>query len=212
MTAYSFSPADWVRSPHPLPQADFRLFCLPYTGGDASLFQEWPVVLPDGLRERIEICSLSLPRRDHRLRERQLFTSLSALIDFLALSLFTATYSYILFLGSGCSITVMGATGSLVLSTDELSQWQAHTSQVLRLSMFSGNHFFVHDVHVRKQLLASICDTIRPRLEQPGTAQRETWGREQPQERQTSASTATEGWGLANELILYGGTQQRERG
>jgi medium-chain acyl-[acyl-carrier-protein] hydrolase len=79
----SLRPSDWVRSPRPLPQAALRLFCLPYGGGDTSLFRTWPAALPPDLQERIEICAIQLPGRAHRLRERPLCTSLQALIELL---------------------------------------------------------------------------------------------------------------------------------
>ncbi|MEO9028932.1 MAG: thioesterase domain-containing protein [Ktedonobacteraceae bacterium] len=77
---FSLSPSAWVHCPLPLPQAQFRLFCLPYAGGDASLFHVWPQFLPPDMRDRIEICPIQLPGRANRIRE-PLFTSVAALID-----------------------------------------------------------------------------------------------------------------------------------
>lgn len=82
-TTLSLQPSDWVRSQRPLPQAALRLFCLPYGGGEASLFRNWPQALPPDLQDCIEICALQLPGRAHRLRERPLCTSLQALIELL---------------------------------------------------------------------------------------------------------------------------------
>ena len=42
-----------------------RLFCLPYAGGGASVFREWPRALPSGL----EVCPVQLPGREERWRE-----------------------------------------------------------------------------------------------------------------------------------------------
>lgn len=78
----SLAPEIWVRSPYPLPQAKIRLFCLPYAGGDASLFHSWPQFLPPDLRESVEICPIHLPGRTHRIRE-DLFTSIAELVDVL---------------------------------------------------------------------------------------------------------------------------------
>ncbi|GCE32135.1 hypothetical protein KDA_76190 [Dictyobacter alpinus] len=78
----SLSPSAWVRSPHPLPQAQLRLFCFPYGGGDASLFHAWPQALPPDVADHIEICPIQLPGRAHRIHE-PLFTRLSSLIDVL---------------------------------------------------------------------------------------------------------------------------------
>ena len=78
----SLSPEIWIRSSYPLPQARLRLFCLPYAGGDASLFHAWPQLLPPDLQECIEICPIHLPGRAHRIRE-PLFTSIAELVDVL---------------------------------------------------------------------------------------------------------------------------------
>ncbi len=56
-----------------------RLFCLPYAGGGASTFAQWPANLPDW----IEACPIQLPGREQRLREPP-FTDLSGLVEVLA--------------------------------------------------------------------------------------------------------------------------------
>jgi medium-chain acyl-[acyl-carrier-protein] hydrolase len=53
-----------------------RLFCLPYAGGGASMFREWPAALPTA----IDVCPVRLPGREDRMAERS-HTSLAALID-----------------------------------------------------------------------------------------------------------------------------------
>ncbi len=78
----SLSPTAWVRSPRPLPQAQLRLFCLSYGGGDAALFHSWPQALPTDMQDRLEICPIQLPGRANRLRE-PLLSRMSDLIDLL---------------------------------------------------------------------------------------------------------------------------------
>src|SRR5215471_18204444 len=53
-----------------------RLFCLPYAGGGASVFREWPAELPSV----IDVCPVRLPGREDRMGE-PLHTSLSTLVD-----------------------------------------------------------------------------------------------------------------------------------
>jgi surfactin synthase thioesterase subunit len=47
------------------PDAHGRVFCLPYSGVGASMFNRWP----RWLREGIEICPVQLPARENRIRE-----------------------------------------------------------------------------------------------------------------------------------------------
>lgn len=60
----------------------FRLFCLPYAGGSASVFRDWPDCLP----ESVEICAIQLPGRETRLNE-PVFTTLHPLVQELAKAL-----------------------------------------------------------------------------------------------------------------------------
>ena len=69
----------WITRPRPVPGARLRLFCLPHAGGGASTFREWPRLLPDS----IEVCSVQLPGRETRIRERP-FVELRPLVDALA--------------------------------------------------------------------------------------------------------------------------------
>ena len=55
----------WVVRPKPNPLARMRLLCLPYGGGGASIFRDWPQRLPDF----VEVCAIQLPGRENRLRE-----------------------------------------------------------------------------------------------------------------------------------------------
>jgi len=90
----SLDPAQWVRCPRRLAQPSLRLFCLPYGGGDHTLFHTWPDLLPEVVRDRIEICPIQLPGRAHRVRERPLFTSMPALIDTLVPSILSSSPLY----------------------------------------------------------------------------------------------------------------------
>jgi medium-chain acyl-[acyl-carrier-protein] hydrolase len=56
----------WILRPRPLPQARFRLLCLPHAGGGASVFRGWVQELPDF----VELCPVQLPGRETRIRER----------------------------------------------------------------------------------------------------------------------------------------------
>lgn len=56
---------DWVRCPRPSDQAVARLFCLPYGGGGAAIFREWP----RDLWPAIEVWQVQLPGREARHRE-----------------------------------------------------------------------------------------------------------------------------------------------
>ncbi len=55
----------WVICPQPNSQARLRLFCFPYAGAGASIFQTWS----DRLPSEIELCAIQLPGRESRLRE-----------------------------------------------------------------------------------------------------------------------------------------------
>jgi len=65
----------------------FRLFCLPYAGGSASVYHRWPNLFPGD----IEVRAVELPGRGHRMAEppflrmaplvRALATSLEPLLD-----------------------------------------------------------------------------------------------------------------------------------
>ncbi len=69
----------WFQIPLPRPQAQLRLFCLPYAGGAASVFHRWAQQLPN----EIELCAIELPGRGLRLRETP-FVRLAPLVRSLA--------------------------------------------------------------------------------------------------------------------------------
>lgn len=57
------------------PRPAVRLVCLPYAGGGASVFDDWPELLP----ERIEPLAIQLPGREERQAEEP-FTALAPLV------------------------------------------------------------------------------------------------------------------------------------
>jgi medium-chain acyl-[acyl-carrier-protein] hydrolase len=69
----------WLKYPRPNSQAKLRLFCFPYAGAGASIYQAWPNNLPP----EIEVCSVQLPGRENRLKEPA-FTEISNLTQTLA--------------------------------------------------------------------------------------------------------------------------------
>ncbi|NEP09470.1 MAG: thioesterase [Symploca sp. SIO2C1] len=56
----------WIKCPQPNPQANLRLFCLPYAGGGASIFHLWHRELPSN----VELCPIELPGRENRIKEK----------------------------------------------------------------------------------------------------------------------------------------------
>jgi medium-chain acyl-[acyl-carrier-protein] hydrolase len=78
------------------PAATHRLICLPYAGGGASMYREWPALFPDWL----EIVALRLPGREARIEEtplRSVPEMVDELIDPLASLGAEAAGSYSLF-------------------------------------------------------------------------------------------------------------------
>ncbi len=58
-----FSP--WLPNLKPKSSAKLRLFCLPYAGGNASIFHDWAAHLP----ETVDLCPIQLPGRGARINE-----------------------------------------------------------------------------------------------------------------------------------------------
>lgn len=56
-----------------------RLFCFPYSGGQAGMYAPWQAALGD----RVEVCAIQLPGRGGRIRERPL-TSIEPVVDLVA--------------------------------------------------------------------------------------------------------------------------------
>lgn len=73
----------WVTRAKPVDEVNMRLFCLPYAGGGASVFNGWENKVTAG----IDICPVQLPGRENRLIERP-FTDLLALAQALAQDLY----------------------------------------------------------------------------------------------------------------------------
>lgn len=55
----------WFRALTPKPQSRSRLFCFPYAGGGAAIFQDWAQALPPDM----EVCAAMLLGRSSRMRE-----------------------------------------------------------------------------------------------------------------------------------------------
>src|SRR2546430_16510508 len=65
----------WFNNLRPNPNATMRLFCVPYAGGGAQAFQQWPDILPPSF----DVWAANLPGRGKRLMDSALF-QLSGLI------------------------------------------------------------------------------------------------------------------------------------
>lgn len=57
--------SSWVRINCPRPAARVRLICLPFAGGGANSYREWPTYLP----EHVEVVPVQLPGRENRFDE-----------------------------------------------------------------------------------------------------------------------------------------------
>jgi len=56
----------WFHVPHPVSNPSIRLFCFAYAGGSAAVFRDWYKFLPAD----VEVCSIQLPGRGVRFREK----------------------------------------------------------------------------------------------------------------------------------------------
>ena len=68
--------AAWIRRARAARPAHVTLFCLPFAGGGAGVFRDWPAGLPPG----IEVCPVHLPGREARFGEPAI-GDLDALVD-----------------------------------------------------------------------------------------------------------------------------------
>jgi medium-chain acyl-[acyl-carrier-protein] hydrolase len=68
--------ANWIIRHKSKVKARFRIFCFPYAGAGASVFNDWDSIVPVG----VEICSIQLPGRETRQRETPV-TRIFPLID-----------------------------------------------------------------------------------------------------------------------------------
>ncbi len=73
----------WLINKEPNQGADIRLFCFPYLGGGASVYKDWPGLLPG----HIEVYAVQLPGREERAGERPMY-DLRALIRQLAKTMY----------------------------------------------------------------------------------------------------------------------------
>lgn len=65
----------WLVWPEPKPGARFQLICIPYAGGSAYIFNDWPKFLSN----LVQVCAIQLPGRGRRIQEPA-FTELSAIV------------------------------------------------------------------------------------------------------------------------------------
>jgi surfactin synthase thioesterase subunit/3-oxoacyl-(acyl-carrier-protein) synthase/acyl carrier protein len=68
----------WIAYHQPQNQPKFRLFCLPYGGGGASIYRDWQRDLPNS----IEVCAIQLPGREDRMNEKPI-NNIETLVDLL---------------------------------------------------------------------------------------------------------------------------------
>ncbi|MFC5946639.1 thioesterase II family protein, partial [Micromonospora harpali] len=72
----------WVMGARRRTAPALRLFCLPYAGGNASAYTQWPDAFPDD----VEVCAVELPGRQTRWRD-DAFTRVEPLVEALASAL-----------------------------------------------------------------------------------------------------------------------------
>ena len=73
----SVTPVDpWFPTRKAQPGARLRVFCFPYAGGGASIYNGWNAALP----AEVEVCAVQLPGRERRVLEPAIRT-LSAMVD-----------------------------------------------------------------------------------------------------------------------------------
>jgi len=65
----------WLVGPQLKASSRFQLICIPYAGGSAYIFNNWPKHLP----EWVQLCAIQLPGRGRRIKEPP-FTRLSAIV------------------------------------------------------------------------------------------------------------------------------------
>src|SRR5579863_7902511 len=66
----------WLVRPKPNRSARLRLFCLPFAGAGASLFANWPRLLPT----TVDVCAIQLPGRNQRVFDAP-YAELDPLLD-----------------------------------------------------------------------------------------------------------------------------------
>lgn len=98
--------SSWFLIPRPVARPRLRLFCFSYAGGNASTYREWHRQLPAD----VEVCSVQLPGRGSRFREKAL-TDLNALLSALIVEIARYTDTPYAFFGHS-----MGAQVAFELS------------------------------------------------------------------------------------------------
>ena len=98
----------WLSCSTPNPQARLRLFCFPYAGGAARIYQHWSAALPPA----VEVCAIELPGHGRRLIEPPI-TRLDQLVDHLGAALLPRLNQPFMFFGH--------SLGGLIAF--ELTQW-----------------------------------------------------------------------------------------
>ena len=66
----------WFPTRQPNPNARLRVFCFPFAGGGASVYNGWGAALPSG----VEVVAVQLPGRERRIMEKP-FRKIPALLD-----------------------------------------------------------------------------------------------------------------------------------
>ena len=65
MTTVDLTASRWLTRPDPSTEpAPVRMLCLPYAGGGASLYRQWPAALPG-----TDVVAVQLPGREERITE-----------------------------------------------------------------------------------------------------------------------------------------------
>lgn len=128
----------WFRVPKPNPSARVRLFCFPYAGAQAALFQHWPDLLPS----TIEVCAVELPGHGSRFRE----TSYTA-IDPLAEAVAEALLPY-----TDRPFALFGHSMGALLCFDLIRKLRRQA--IAPLHLFAGSHRAPHLPDMNQQLHA----------------------------------------------------------
>ena len=127
---YSSRPRNlWIQCRKPNPAASARLICLPYAGGNASIYQNWPRLLT----EEIEVLAVQLPGRGSRLLESR-YTDVSQLIPAILQEIAPYADKPILLFGHS-----MGALLSLELA-HQLEELQPGVLQHVFVSAYRAVH------------------------------------------------------------------------
>jgi medium-chain acyl-[acyl-carrier-protein] hydrolase len=119
----------WFPNFKPNPRAGLRLFCLPYSGAGASIYNKWLTAFPT----TIEVCPIQLPGREARLSEHG-FTRIQPLVAALAQALLPSLDKPFVFFGHS-----MGALVSF-----EVARYLRRHYDVSPLHLFVSGHGAPH--------------------------------------------------------------------